>query len=219
MAYRNLLEAFKEASDNVVRRKADRDATQSLIDGLEKEIADTTAGVNDVVDSIALVQNFSSNLRTDIVNRFEDLLTSGVREIFDKDYKIKIEFTTSGNSYHADFYMVLANGRKVSLAQGEGGGLKDFVSVLQRILYIILEPNKPARILFLDENLKALDSERAVSGFKFIAKLVKELDIQAVFITHSNAARVLLEAGVGVSVVEVTNDGTEAAVRPLEAPK
>jgi hypothetical protein len=171
-----------------------------------------TGDVACLASSIAVVQNFSNNISTGIIDKFEELLTSGVREIFSKDYKIKIEFSTSGNSYHADFFVMLPDGKKINLAVGEGGGLRDFISVLQRILYIILEPSHPERILFLDESLKAMDAERSVAAFKFIAGLCKELDVQVVAITHSSAAKAMAETG-AATVLEVSSDGSKSSIR------
>lgn len=168
--------------------------------------------------AIAVTQNYSNNIRTDVVTKFEELITSGVKEVFEKDYRISIEFSNPGNSYHAEFYVYLPDGKKVNLVAGEGGGLRDFISVLQRILYIILEPTKPSRVIFLDECLKALDSTRAVTAFRFLSELAKELDVQVIMITHSAAAVSLAEAG-AVTVVELGNDGKRVYAKKVEGEK
>lgn len=165
-----------------------RDNVRQMIaanDGRTKDLNDKQKRVS---ECIILVQRFSEGIQTGVVHRFEDLLTRGVRQIFGKEYKVTIEFATSGNTLNADFFMTLPDGKKVSLANGEGGGMRDLVSVLQRILYVVLEPTRPARILFLDENLKALDVGRAPAAFTFIKELCRELDIQVVFVTHQQAA-------------------------------
>jgi ABC-type molybdenum transport system ATPase subunit/photorepair protein PhrA len=179
-------------------------ATKELVKSCASELEQESVKLDNVTKAMAVVQNFSGNIRTDVITKFEELLTSGVREVFGKDYKITIEFSSSANSYHADFMVTLPSGRKVNLATGEGGGLKDFIAVLQRMLYIMLEPNKPARILVMDENLKAVDVARADMAFRFIAGLAKELDIQVIMITHSSAAA---RASDGMSVVEIVGDG------------
>ena len=207
-----LLRRYQSGKSDLDRRRANQVAVAGLISTEEDKLASYTAGVEGLSSSVAVVQNFSNNMRTDIISKFEDLLTSGVREIFDKDYKLKIELSASGNSYHADFFVVLADGKKINLATGEGGGLRDFVSVLQRILYIMLEPSQPAKIVFMDESLKALDSDRAIKAFRFIAGLCKELGVQLVCITHSQAAKAMSGFD-GVSVLEVSSDGTQSNVK------
>lgn len=206
-----ILTNFEETRVNLIRRKANRDAVANVLAAEKKNIEELKLQVQQLKDAIALMQTFSNSLRSDIVHKFEDLLTKGVRQVFQKDYKIVIEFTNPANSVYAEFYVILPNGRKVTLGS-EGGGLRDFVSILQRILYIILEPSMPSRILFLDENLKALDKERSPEAFKFISQLAKELGIQMVFVTHAEAATAMLGIP-GVSLIKVTHDGEQSQAK------
>lgn len=208
-----LSQKCKEMQSHLLSRRANKDALTRMMGTYKTEAESLKADVQALSDSIMLMQTFSGTLRTDVVQKFESLLTKGVRQIFNKDYQISIDFQSSSNSVYADFYVVLPSGRKVSLSNGEGGGLRDFIAVLQRILYIMLEPSMPSKILFLDECLKALDAERSPLAFKFISELCKELGIQVVFITHSQAAKGLVGSS-GVSVLEVSNGPCGAYVKP-----
>lgn len=215
MNYSVLIDKYKKSRDLLVRRRAEREATKGLLEQEELTLKALSGDLAVITDSIAVVQNFSSNIRTDVVKKFEELLTSGIREVFNKDYKVSIEFTTSGNSYYADFYIILPDGRKVGMSH-EGGGLRDFVSVLQRILYIIMEPSKPSKILFMDENLKHLDAERSALGFKFISGLLRELGIQTVFITHSMSAKGLSDANINIIEVSKSPDDTQSVINTIK---
>ena len=215
MNLETLTKAVDEAKSGLIRRKANLQSLKALIEGEENDVGTHTREVEDLANSIAVIQNFSNNIRMDVITKFEDLVTSGVREVFNKDYRVAIEFSNPGNSYHAEFYVYLPDGKKINLMAGEGGGLRDFISVLQRILYIILEPTKPSRVIFLDENLKHLDSVRAVAAFKFISGLAKELDVQIIMITHSAAALGLATAG-SATVVEIGHDGQQVYAKRVE---
>lgn len=175
------------ARENATRRGA-RDSVLGMLSNNEAKVKDLNAKQQDISNGIVMVQKFSEGIQTGVVHRFEDLLTRGVRQIFNKEYTVSIEFSVSGNTLNADFFMTLPDGKKVNLAKGEGGGMRDLVAVLQRILYIVLEPTQPARILFMDECLKALDVGRAPIAFGFIKDLCRELDIQVVAITHQAGA-------------------------------
>lgn len=173
--------------DNARRRGA-RDSVIGMIKANEDKTKELNVRQQRIADGIVLVQRFSEGIQTGVVQRFEDLLTRGVRQIFNKEYSVSIEFATQGNTLNADFFMTLPDGKKVNLAKGEGGGMRDLVAVLQRILYLVLEPTRPAKLLLLDENLKALDVGRAPAAFTFIKELCHELDIQVIFVTHQQAA-------------------------------
>jgi DNA repair exonuclease SbcCD ATPase subunit len=206
------LKKYKDLKEDIISRRANKESLERMVASYRADADALQASIQTLGDSVTLMQAFSGTLRSDVVQKFEGLLTKGVRQIFNKDYQISIEFSNSGNSVYADFYITLPDGKKVTLANGEGGGLRDFVSVLQRILYIILEPSRPSKVLFLDECFKALDAGRAPGAFRFISELCRELDIQVVFITHSPAAKDLV-GNPGVSVLEVFNDGSGSQVR------
>lgn len=133
--------------------------------------------------SINVVQEFYSNLQTDVVFKFENLITEGIKEVFETECKFEIEFKKENNNISAEFYINIGN-KKIVLNDGEGGGIKDFISVLFRIIYLILDRNNKSRVIFLDENLKHLDKDRSHKALKFIYNLCKQLKIQVFFITH-----------------------------------
>lgn len=190
-----LSRSVSEAERLLAKKEAEEDMLKAELTSKRLRLDEATSAVTKLSDGVTLIQKFSDGMQTGIIQRFEDLLTRGVRQIFDKDYAIRIEFQSKGNGVSADFYAILPDGKKVNLAKGEGGGLKDLVGVLQRVLYIILEPSHPAKLLVLDENMKHLDAARAPIAFAFISDLCKELGIQVIWVTHSDAAKGLQEAG------------------------
>jgi hypothetical protein len=201
MSLSALHDIHAELSRDNAKKRGARDTVLRMADLAEKKVKDMNARQQSISDGIILVQRFAEGIQSGVVQKFEDLLTRGVRQIFQKDYTVSIEFATSGNTLNADFFMTLPDGKKVNLAKGEGGGMRDLVAVLQRILYIILEPSHPAKVIFFDENLKAMDSGRSPAAFTFIKELCVQLQIQVVFITHSQAALEL--EGEGMKVIGI----------------
>lgn len=175
---------LKEITQKIEIMEANRTANLGILHLKQNKLNQIESEISILEKSGKILQSFLSSVEHDIINRFENLISSGVKEVFEKNYEIKIVFSNTQNNINADFIVRLPDGKEVNIYEGEGGGLKDFISVLQRILYIILEPNRPDKILFLDENLKHLDATRAIKAFNFIRKLTKELDVQILFITH-----------------------------------
>jgi len=212
----SLLSRYESIKNNLIAREAERNILMGQYDSKAAEKQDTSLTMQNIDDGMITVQTFSQSIQTEIVQKFEDLLTRGIREIFGRDLKVSIEFEAKGNSYYADFFVILPDGKKVSMAKGEGGGLSDFVSVLQRILYIILEPSHPEKIIFFDENMKFMDSSRAPEAFHFIRGILEELEIQCIWITHQGAVKSLNSEG-SVSIVEIGNgDETNAGSRVVK---
>ena len=203
--------SYENTRTEVIKRRANRDAVANVLAAEQANIQELKTKAQMLADGVTLMQTFSNSLRSDVVQKFEDLLTKGARHVFQEDYKITIEFSNTANAVYADFMVTLPDGKKVNIINGEGGGLKDFVGVLQRMLYLILEPSVPSRILFIDESFKALDADRAPVAFKFVAELGRELGIQIIWITHADAAKAMADAE-GTSILGVAKiDGESQA--------
>jgi DNA repair exonuclease SbcCD ATPase subunit len=182
---KNLENKIKQINDLYISQVVARDMYKRTLEQKEKELKEIEEKISALTQSIDILQDFHLNLEIGIIKKFEELVTKGIQEIFGKQYKFIIEFKNENIGTSADFYIKIPESDKIiNLASGEGGGIKDFISVLIRMLYLILEPSKPAKILFLDENLKHLDRERAIKALKFIKELAEKLNIQVVFITH-----------------------------------
>ena len=210
-AVANNLEALKadcaKSSSAISELRGRRDSLLERLNVVDRISKDKEEAVVRIGSAIALTQRFYDSIQADVVHRFEDLLTQGVRQIFGKNYTVHIEFTSNkANTIQADFFITLPDGKKVNLAKGEGGGLRDLVAVLQRVLYIVLEPTHPAKIIFMDESLKHLDRDRAAVAFPFIIGVLKELGIQAVWISHSDSIKTI-DGTPGVSIIRVGGDG------------
>lgn len=176
---------IKKARRLVTARRAEKSLLDERLERSRAELAEAKDQAQTAADSIAIAQAFSGSIQTGVIGKFEDLLTRAIRQIYGREYEVRIELAAKGNSMWADFRILLPNGRLVDLAGGEGGGFKDIVAVMSRILYLVLDPTAPARIMFLDENLKALDQWRSPAAFPIITKIARDLGIQVIWISHS----------------------------------
>lgn len=174
---------ISKLEEDIKAKKIYREMLIRNIDDKKNHIKTKESDIEMLIKSITIVQDFYSNLQTDVVFKFENLITEGIREVFDSNSKFEIEFKKENNNVSAEFYINIGN-KKIILNDGEGGGIKDFISVLFRIVYLILDRNNKSRVIFLDENLKHLDKERSHKALKFIHNLCSQLNIQVFFITH-----------------------------------
>ena len=179
-------EVSKEKSC-LISRRAEHGLLSKSLEECSSLLSNEAGRATLLSDSIIMAQTFSGSIQTGVIKQFESLLTRAIRQIFGRDYVIDIEFQTKGNSFWADFYVTLPNGRRVSLSNGEGGGLKDLCSVLNRILYLVIDPTQPAKIVFLDENLADMDEWRSPQTFQLLVKIMTDLGLQAIWVTHNES--------------------------------
>lgn len=192
---------FAKVRDELLAKKAEKNILGGLLASKESMECASIDRLRRLSDCVAMTQKFSEGIQSGVVKKFEDLLTRGVREVFDKDYKISIEFSSPGNTLSADFFVTLPDGKVVNLAKGEGGGLRDLVAVLMRVLYLVLEPTHPAKMVILDESFKFVDVGRAPKAFAFLRDLCSELGVQLVIVSHHQAVKEL--DGQGVKIIEI----------------
>ena len=124
-----ILMSYENTRTEVIKRRANRDAVANVLAAEQANIQELKTKAQMLADGVTLMQTFSNSLRSDVVQKFEDLLTKGARHVFQEDYKITIEFSNTANAVYADFMVTLPDGKKVNIINGEGGGLKDFVGV------------------------------------------------------------------------------------------
>ena len=167
-----------------VKRRAEYDMLVARALEKDRAAAACAQEMQNLADCVVIMQNFAGQIQTGIVGKFEDLLNRGIREIFKRDYKVQVVFEAKANSFWADIMVTLPNGNRIPISK-DGGGLKNMASLLSRILYLILDPTQPAKILFLDESLAGLDVWRSPEAYSFITATARGLGIQIIFITHN----------------------------------
>ncbi len=176
----------RRARSLVTKRRTEYDMLTARALEQDARAADCAKEMQLLGDCVVVMQNFAGQIQTDIVTKFEDLLNRGIREIMKRDYKVQVVFEAKANSFWADVLVTLPNGNRIPISK-DGGGLRHLAAILSRILYVVLDPTQPAKILFLDETMKDLDEWRYPEGFKFIMDICTQLDIQVIWVTHAAA--------------------------------
>ena len=186
-ALTSLISDIESAGRLVIEREKEYEMLLSRLQDIQHGLSEAKDKSRMLGDSVKLMQIFSGSIRSGVILKFEELMTNAIREIYGRDYSIKIEFEfTKGGGVWADIYVILPSGKRINISK-EGGGLKDVVSVLARILYLMMDPSQPAKLLIFDENIKNLDEWRSPEGIRLIFKVINELGIQSIFITHKEA--------------------------------
>ena len=180
-----MAETLRQKRVQVMALHAQKAVLLQTLSELEARALSSQQEAQRLGDGISLIQGFSAGIQTDVIRRFEDLVTQAVREVLGRDYTVSIDYQAKANSFWADFYITLPNGKKVNLANGEGGGFGDLCAIMNRILYLVLDPTNPAKILFIDEPISALDEWRSPSAIPLIMRIATGLGIQVLFITHN----------------------------------
>lgn len=138
--------------------------------------------------AVILTEKVIEAARSNVVGRFEDVLTLALRTVFDQSYAFKIECSSRWNQPTADF-RVISDGldEPVDPLDAKGGGVVDVISVgLKFALLNILNVDGP---MIQDEPMKHLNAERAPTAGDFLSLISKGNKRQIIMATHQAAFR------------------------------
>ena len=110
----------------------------------------------------------------------KDVLNSALSYIF-KDKGLEIDVQLSDKRGKSLSFVIMNNGKIVSLKKGMGMGVKCVISCILHIYYLQC---KDSKILMLDEAYSNISKEYISNFFDFISKLCQKLDFTVILITH-----------------------------------
>ena len=110
----------------------------------------------------------------------KDVLNSALSYIF-KDKGLEIDVQLSDKRGKSLSFVIMNNGKIVSLKKGMGMGVKCVISCILHIYYLQC---KDSKILMLDEAYSNISKEYISNFFDFISKLCEKLDFTVILITH-----------------------------------
>ena len=156
---------------------------------------------NNINSKIGFLDNTISILENDLLNIIEsrqfykkavdivyersivelkDVLNSALSYIF-KDKGLEIDVQLSDKRGKSLSFVIMNNGKIVSLKKGMGMGVKCVISCILHIYYLQC---KDSKILMLDEAYSNISKEYISNFFDFISKLCEKLDFTVILITH-----------------------------------
>jgi len=156
---------------------------------LNDEVKTLTTTIDIAKKAIAVIANYSNELRGMFVGAIENILTQGVQYTFDERYSVNLLFDERGRDSTCDFEVCKINSKgtiHLSLdTDSVGGSIGDVLNALLIVVSQIFLRSKN-RIVCLDESFKFIRAERAARLISFLKKCSEDFDIQIICITNDN---------------------------------
>lgn len=143
------------------------------------------------LETLKQVISFFGTLLDDLRQRGYDEITKVVNEalkaVFSSTDTLKLVPTYFGQNLDVSLYLVTENNFLVDLKSGTGGGIKDLVSTVLRLLLLVAFYPPLPRFVFLDEVGKNISSDFQERFGMFLNQLSKKLNLQVLLITHQQS--------------------------------
>lgn len=157
----------------------------------------------------AFLQHVSAQARMQVAGIFEQMVTEALQTILETTtLEFKVHFTQKKNGTDVSFTLYdSVIQRELDITRSFGGGVKDIVSTILRV--VVLELHKPsiAGPIVLDEVGKNISKEYQENFGTFLQTLSQKLDRQIILVTHSP-----IIAQAAEKVIQISKDSVGKAV-------
>lgn len=165
-----------------------RDQLLESVSSAEANIETLRGELDDLGEVTEVLQQLVSLKREEIQKKVENLVTYGLRSIFEEDLTFKIVTGTRAKQTTMEMKVVhVVKGTVVEtdILTAHGGGLIQVVALLLRIVVLLFARPSPTRVLILDESLAHLSREYLANAGELLKQLASRLGIQILMVTHS----------------------------------
>ena len=183
-----LQQALKEARDELLRRKAEKELHLRQLNETETRLKESVEH-RDLLDRVRLLFQLSSDYaRQQAKQQLETLVTNALKYVFGSTLHFEIELSDHGGNPTAEFYVVSKWDEqevKNRPQDARGGGVVDIVSLALRIA--LMETIKP-RVqgpIILDEPGKHVSEDYIVPMIEFLKSVGETFGRQIILVTHN----------------------------------
>ena len=137
---------------------------------------------------VLLLQGASENARHSIVSRIEKIVTEALHEIIpNENLSFKVIFESKRGASEVTFKLFDETiKQELNVMYSYGGGIKDIISTVLRIVVIELDRTKCEGPIILDETGKNVSVEYQENFGRFLRILSEKLGKQIILITHED---------------------------------
>jgi len=191
----------QQADKKVAARQGQKDLLdQQLQEAVDKKTkAEIELGVFDLVQ--ILLQKTSDFARQQAKSRIEEIVTSALSVVFEKNYVFRIQLDVRGNRPEATYWLE-SDGIVTQLKPPDydrGGGIVDVITIALRLA--ISELAGVEGPLFMDEIGKMVSAEYAANVGYFLKQYSERFARQIFLITHNGSLAAIGELSLGVSQI------------------
>ncbi len=156
---------------------------------LEKEsLAAAEESVKNLLEAQKILQNAAKAVQNKAHRQISRIVSRCLTAVFEKPYELRIEFEAKRGKTEAKF-VYLCDGR-ISDPHTDSGGVMEVASLALRLAALTLTMPPARKLLVLDEPFVGISAGNLPKMALLLETLSKELDMQIIVVTHSNALEI-----------------------------
>lgn len=157
---------------------------------LIQDLAQSSKDIQLYDDTLSIFKVLQEKLTQGHIEHITKLINHALSTVFDDDttqYQIRIEVSQQRNNNTAQFFLLTTQNQETTetLLQNNGFGIQSLIGFVLQIYFIL--QHKQAHILFLDESLTAISTDKLPRLKQFIQEVSKQYDFYFILIAHMEA--------------------------------
>jgi ABC-type sugar transport system ATPase subunit len=181
--YQHISKEYYQLQQVQTQLNLNKETEQKLI----QDLAKCESHIQLLDDGLSIFKILQEKLTQNHINHITQLINHALSTVFDDEftqYQIRIEVNQQRNNNTAQFYLLTTQQQETTetLLQNNGFGIQSLIGFVLQI-YFILQHNQ-AHILFLDESLTAISTDKLPRLKQFIQQVSQQYDFYFILIAH-----------------------------------
>ena len=162
---------------------------------------DLNSMLTTIINSQKIVQLVAADVQNNLKFHIENIVQMALDAVFPSRYVFHVSFETRRNKTEA-VISLLEGKHEIDPMTACGGGIVDIIALALRITVFTLGSTR--NTIIFDEPLRFVSKDLEPKAIEIIKKLSKELHIQFIIVTHSQA---IIESADKIFQVKLNNKG------------
>jgi len=152
---------------------------------IEKSLGTLRRTVASTNKAIIVIEYIIEQNHDEIVDMFENTVSSGLQELFNEEYAFRLDMDRSGMNTTCEFQVITNECKRFrNIRMTQGKSVQEVIAALMRIVICSLD-KQIMNVVWLDEPFSGLQVYRKEKAALFLNKICKELGMQLVIVTQT----------------------------------
>lgn len=183
----NLNNKFDQVKTVYNRKLGQLESLRERLHISREKVADLMVNEYVTLKASLFLQSLSDQTRMQVLDKISGIVTEALQTVKDKNLVFTMQLVTKANQPTLEMGILdKLSGQTYDVVTSFGGGICDIVSLALRVALLVKWQPSLSRVLILDEACKhvAIKDQELLSTF--VRKLSEALDVQFIWISHSD---------------------------------
>ena len=183
----NLINQLDKIKQQFNMKLGKLESLKDQVKSSNSKIAQLELKEDQVAKASLFLQSLSDTTRIQVIEKIAGIVTDALQTVKDKNLVFQMNLVTKNNQPTLEMGILdKLSGQTYDILQSMGGGVADLVSVTLRIALLCRWQPNLSRVIIMDEVGKFISVKDQEIFSEFIRKLSEALNLQLVWISHSN---------------------------------